>query len=48
MTLEEQHALAEFNKSIATLFLMSKSFNKGTQELVVISQFTETKNRILK
>jgi uncharacterized membrane protein YdfJ with MMPL/SSD domain len=48
MTLEEQHALAEFNKSKATLFLMSKSFNKGTQELVVIGQFAETKNRILK
>ena len=48
MTLEEQHALAEFNKSKATLFLMSKSFNKGTQELAVIYQFTETKNRILK
>jgi hypothetical protein len=48
MTTEEQHALAEFNKSRTTLLLMSKSFNKGTQELAVISQFTETKNRILK
>ena len=48
MTSEEQHALAEFNKSRATLLLMSKGFNKGTQELAVISQFTEIKNRILK
>ena len=48
MTAEEQHALAEFNKSRTTLLLMSKSFNKGTQELAVIYQFTETKNRILK
>ena len=48
MTTEEQHALTEFNKSRTTLLLMSKSFNKGTQELAVISQFTETKNRILK
>jgi len=48
MTSEEQHALAEFNKSRATLLLMSKSFNEGTQELAVIGQFTETKNRILK
>ena len=48
MTTEEQHALTEFNKSRTTILLMSKSFNKGTQELAVISQFTETKNRILK
>lgn len=48
MTAEEQHALTEFNKSRTTLLLMSNSFNKGTQELAVISQFTETKNRILK
>lgn len=48
MTAEEQHALAEFNKSRTTLLLMSKSFNKGTQELVVIGQFAETKNRVLK
>ena len=48
MTAEEQHALTEFNKSRTTILLMSKSFNKGTQELAVISQFTETKNRILK
>ena len=48
LTAEEQHALAEFNKSRTTLLLMSKSFNSVTQELAVMSQFTETKNRILK
>ena len=48
LTAEEQHALAEFNKSRTTLLLMSNSFNSATQELAVISQFTETKNRILK
>ncbi|MFT5249668.1 MAG: hypothetical protein ACI93P_001395 [bacterium] len=48
MTSEEQQALAAFNKTRETLLLMSKSFNKGTQELAVIGQFTETKNRILK
>tara|TARA_R110000787_G_scaffold86285_9_gene184088 strand:+ start:20104 stop:20538 length:435 start_codon:yes stop_codon:yes gene_type:complete len=48
MTSEEQQALAAFNKTRETLLLMSNSFNKGTQELAVIGQFTETKNRILK
>ncbi|MFT4802274.1 MAG: hypothetical protein ACI93N_002052 [Flavobacteriaceae bacterium] len=48
MTSEEQRALAEFNKTRETLLLMSKSFNKGTQGLAVIDQFTETTNRILK
>tara|TARA_B100000809_G_C15134346_1_gene529899 strand:- start:1253 stop:1687 length:435 start_codon:yes stop_codon:yes gene_type:complete len=48
MTSEEQQALAEFNKTRETLLLMSKSFNKGTQGLAVIDQFTETTNRILK
>lgn len=48
MTTEEQHALAEFNKTKETLLLMSKSFNKGTQELAVMGQFTETKNKIFK
>ena len=48
MTSEEQQALAEFNKTKETLLLMSKSFNKGTQGLAVIDQFTETTNKILK
>ena len=48
ITAEEQHALAELNKTKETLLLMSKSFNKGTQEIAVLGQFTETKNRIFK
>lgn len=48
MTSEEQQALAEFNKTKETLLLMSKSFNKGTEELAVLGQFTETKNKIFK
>lgn len=48
MTAEEQQALAEFNKTKETLLLMSKSFNKGTQEIAVLGQFTETTNKIFK
>ena len=48
MTSEEQLALAEFNKTKETLLLMSKSFNKGTEELAVMGQFTETTNKIFK
>lgn len=48
ITAEEQHALAALNKTKETLLLMSKSFNKGTQEIAVLGQFTETKNRIFK
>ena len=48
MTTEEQHALAEFNKSRTTLLLMSKSFNKGTDQIAVLGQFKETKNKIFK
>jgi hypothetical protein len=48
MTAEEQHALTELNKTKETLLLMSKSFNKGTQEIAVLGQFTETKNKIFK
>ena len=48
MSAEEQQALAEFNKTRETLLLMSKSFNKGTQEIAVLGQFTETKNKIFK
>jgi len=48
LTQEEQIALAEFNKTKETLLLLSKSFNKGTQELAVLGEFTEAKNKILK
>ena len=45
---EEQDALMAFNETKETLLLLSKSFNKGTQELAVLGQFTESKNLILK
>ena len=45
---EEQEALMAFNETKETLLLLSKSFNKGTQELAVLGQFTESKNLILK
>ena len=48
LTSEEEYALAEFNKTKETLLLLSKSFNKGTGELLAIGQFTEAKNKILK
>jgi hypothetical protein len=48
ITQEEQEALAAFNKSKETLILLSKNFNKGTEELAVLGQFTEAKNYILK
>ncbi len=48
LTQEEQIALAEFNKTKETLLLLSKSFNKGTQKLAVLGEFTEAKNKILK
>ncbi len=48
MTNQERLALTEFYKTKETLLLVSKSFNKGTQEIAVLNQFTETKNRIFK
>ena len=36
MTAEEQHALAALNKSKETLLIMSKSFNKGTDQIAVL------------
>ena len=48
LTQEEQEALTAFNESKETLLLLSKSFNKGTEELAVLGQFTEAKNKILK
>jgi len=45
---EEQDALMAFNETKETLLLLSKSFNKGTEELAVLGQFTESKNLILK
>lgn len=48
LTQEEQEALTALNDTKETLLLLSKSFNKGTQELAALGQFTDAKNFILK
>jgi len=48
LTTEEQEALTAFNNTKETLLMLSKNFNKGTDELAVIGQFTNAKNYILK
>ncbi len=48
LTNEEQEALTAFNNTKETLLLLSKNFNKGTEELAVLGQFTNAKNYILK
>lgn len=48
MTNQERLALIEFYKTKETLLLVSKSFNKGSEEIAVLNQFTKTKNRIFK
>ncbi len=45
---EEQEALIAFNETKETLLLLSESFNRGTEKLAILGQFTETKNLILK
>ena len=45
---EEQEALAALNKSKEAMMMLSESFNKGTEELAVLDQFTNAKNKILK
>lgn len=47
-TQEELEAIAAFNESAEYLQLLSDSFNKGTSELAVISEFTESKDKVLK
>ena len=45
---EEKEALIAFNESKKAMVLLSESFNKGAGHLVVMKEFTESKNRILK
>ena len=45
---EEQEALTALNKSKESMLILSKSFNKGTEELAVLDQFTIAKNKVLK
>lgn len=48
LTAEEQEAIAAFNESKAAMKLLAQNFNKGTQDLALINQFTVSKNKILK
>ena len=48
MTQEENEALMALNESKEALLFLSENLNKGTEQLALVSQFTETKNRILK
>ncbi len=45
---EEQEALTALNKSKEAMLILSESFNKGTEELAVLDQFTIAKGKILK
>ena len=47
-TQEEQEALIAFNKTKETMLLLSSTFNIGTEKLVILDQFTVTKNKIFK
>lgn len=48
LTAEEQEALAAFEKTKEAFQLLSSSFNDGAQELTYLSNFAETKDKILK
>ena len=48
LTSEEQEAIAAFNESKDAMMLLAQNFNKGTEDLAHINQFTVSKNKILK
>ena len=45
---EEKEALAAYQEARQTMLMLSENLNKGANKLVHISEFTETKNKILK
>lgn len=45
---QEKEALVVYNETKKALLLLSKNFNKGTEELVHLNQFTKTKNKYFK
>ncbi len=47
-TQEEKEALAAFEKSKEIMYLLSSNLNQGAEKLEHVSQFTITKNEILK
>lgn len=48
LTQEEKEAVAAFNQSKEAMMLLAQNFNKGTEDLAHINQFTKSKNKILK
>lgn len=48
LTQEEQEAVLAFNQSKEALFLLSKSLNKGAEELGHLNEFTNTTNKYFK
>jgi hypothetical protein len=48
MTQDQEEALAALKESKKTMLLLSENLNKGAGKLVLVNEFTETKNRILK
>ncbi|EDM44051.1 hypothetical protein SCB49_10687 [unidentified eubacterium SCB49] len=48
LTQEEQEAVMAFNQSKEAFLLLSKSFNKGAEELGYINKFTNTTNKYFK
>lgn len=48
LTQEEQEALIAFNQSKEALLLLSKSFNKGAEELGHLKEFTNTTDKYFK
>lgn len=48
LSTEEEEALIAFNKTKETMLLLSSTFNKGTEGLLAINQFSEAKNKVLK
>jgi hypothetical protein len=45
---DEKEALTALKESKKAMFLLSENFNKGAEQLALVNQFTETKNKILK
>ena len=48
LTQEEQEAVMAFNQSKEALLLLSKSLNKGAEELDYLNEFTNTTNKYFK
>lgn len=44
---EEEEALAAFEEAKDAMELLSENFNKGTERLVLVDQFTVSKNRFM-